>query len=147
MSGYRTAGEAIDEMARKTGPPAFILTACLLAIGIFMLACSDPISVLFIAPFTLGPLFFSLVLSLFAQRMACQITLIIGSMLYAAWFCFLFIDIVSSSDAQGGLALFFMGFASLPVMIPVWIMTLVFNAKQLPDKKDDEEIDFCSSDE
>ena len=158
MSGYRAAGEAIYEMARGVVQPAFILTACLLAIGIFMLNSSDRIgSVLFMAPFTLGPLFFSLVLALFARRIACQIALIIGSVLYAAWFYYLFNDIVSSRDAQGGLALFLIGILSLPVMCGVWSLALyfMFSEKQPPDKQDDElanlivaeEVESCPSDE
>ena len=115
-------------MARGAVQPAFILTACLLAIGIFML---DSVSLsreatAGIAPFTFGPLFVSLVLALFARRIACQIVLIISSVLYAA--CVY--DIVSSRDAQAGIALLFIGIMSLPVMIPIWLMTLVFNAKQ-----------------
>ena len=155
MSGYRAAGEAIYEMARGVVQPAFILTACLLAIGIFML---DSVSLsreatAGIVPFTFGPLFVSLVLALFARRIACQIALIIGSVLYAA--CVY--DIVSSRDAQAGIALLFIGFMSLPVMIPVWLMTLYFmrSEKQAPDKQDDElanltvaeEVEGCPSDE
>ena len=141
-------------MARGAVQPAFILTACLLAIGIFMLNSSDRIgSALFMAPFTFGPLFVSLVLALFARRIACQIVLIISSVLYAA--CVY--DIVSSRDAQAGIALLFIGIMSLPVMIPVWLMTLYFmrSEKQTPDKQDDElanltvaeEVEGCPSDE
>ena len=142
-------------MARGVVQPAFILTACLLAIGIFML---DSVSLsreatAGMAPFTFGPLFVSLVLALFARRIACQIVLIISSVLYAA--CVY--DIVSSRDAQAGIALLFIGFMSLPVMIPVWLMTLYFmrSEKQTPDKQDDElanltvaeEVEGCPSDE
>ena len=142
-------------MARGVVQPAFILTACLLAIGIFML---DSVSLsreatAGIAPFTFGPLFVSLVLALFARRIACQIVLIISSVLYAA--CVY--DIVSSRDAQAGIALLFIGIMSLPVMIPVWLMTLYFmrSEKQAPDKQDDElanltvaeEVEGCPSDE
>ena len=142
-------------MARGVVQPAFILTACLLAIGIFML---DSVSLsreatAGIAPFTFGPLFVSLVLALFARRIACQIVLIISSVLYAA--CVY--DIVSSRDAQAGIALLFIGIMSLPVMIPVWLMTLYFmrSEKQTPDKQDDElanltvaeEVEGCPSDE
>ena len=142
-------------MARGAVQPAFILTACLLAIGIFML---DSVSLsreatAGIAPFTFGPLFVSLVLALFARRIACQIVLIISSVLYAA--CVY--DIVSSRDAQAGIALLFIGIMSLPVMIPVWLMTLYFmrSEKQPPDKQDDElanltvaeEVEGCPSDE
>ncbi len=141
-------------MARGVVQPAFIITACLLAIGIFMLDSSDRIgSVLFMAPFTFGPLFVSLVLALFARRIACQIVLIISSVLYAA--CVY--DIVSSRDAQGGLALFLIGILSLPVMCGVWSLALyfMFSEKQPPDKQDDElanlivaeEVEGCPSDE
>ena len=142
-------------MARGVVQPAFIITACLLAIGIFML---DSVSLsreatAGMAPFTFGPLFVSLVLALFARRIACQIVLIISSVLYAA--CVY--DIVSSRDAQAGIALLFIGIMSLPVMIPVWLMTLYFmrSEKQTPDKQDDElanltvaeEVEGCPSDE
>ena len=142
-------------MARGAVQPAFILTACLLAIGIFML---DSVSLsreatAGIAPFTFGPLFVSLVLALFARRIACQIVLIISSVIYVAGVY----DILSSRDAQAGIALLFIGFMSLPVMIPVWLMTLYFmrSEKQAPDKQDDElanltvaeEVEGCPSDE
>ena len=141
-------------MARGIVQPAFILTACLLAIGIFMLYSDRRIgSVLFMAPFTFGPLFVSLVLALFARRIACQIVLIISSVIYVAGVY----DILSSRDAQAGIALLFIGFMSLPVMIPVWLMTLYFmrSEKQAPDKQDDElanltvaeEVEGCPSDE
>ena len=141
-------------MARGVVQPAFILTACLLAIGIFMLNSSDRIgSALFMAPFTFGPLFVSLVLALFARRIACQIVLIISSVIYVAGVY----DILSSRDAQAGIALLFIGFMSLPVMIPVWLMTWYFmrSEKQAPDKQDDElanltvaeEVEGCPSDE
>ena len=141
-------------MARGVVQPAFILTACLLAIGIFML---DSVSLsreatAGIVPFTFGPLFVSLVLALFARRIACQIVLIISSVLYAA--CVY--DIVSSRDAQAGIALLFIGIMSLPVMIPVWLIVYFMRSeKQTPDKQDDElanltaaeEVEGCPSDE
>ena len=110
-------------------PPAFILTACLLVIVSLMLLFLSRGNVLML-PFTLGPLFVSLGLALFCQSRACQITLIIGSVLYVACFISLVFSLVVSRDAQAGLALGLMGFGTLPVMIPIWLMTLVFNAKQ-----------------
>ena len=116
-------------LTEMCAPPAFILTACLLVIVSLMLLFLSRGNVLML-PFTLGPLFVSLGLALFCQRRACQITLIIGSVLYAACFISLVFSLVVSRDAQAGLALGLMGFGTLPVMIPVWLMTLVFNAKQ-----------------
>ena len=51
-------------------------------------------------------------------------------MLYVACFISLVFSLVVSRDAQAGWALDLMGFGTLPVMIPIWLMTLVFNAKQ-----------------
>ena len=116
-------------MARGVVQPAFILTACLLVIVSLMLLFLSRGNVLML-PFTLGPLFVSLGLALFCQRRACQITLIIGSVLYVACFISLVFSLVVSRDAQAGWALDLMGFGTLPVMIPIWLMTLVFNAKQ-----------------
>ena len=124
-------------MGRRTGSPAFILTACLLVVGIFILASnarSLP-AVLFFVPFALGPLVVSLFLALFALRRACQITLIIGSVLYAAWFGYLYIGaFYLHPSPQSGIILLFVGFYSLPGMLPVWGLTLglMSSARQNP---------------
>jgi hypothetical protein len=131
-------------MGRRTGSPAFILTAFLLAAGIFILAsiAQDFLAVMFMAPFSLGPLVVSLVLALFALRKACQITLILGSVLYAAWFNYLYVGAFHQHPSpQSGIILLFIGFYSLPVMIPVWLLTLILMIVKQPTGKQGD----CSS--
>ncbi len=133
------AGEI--KMGRRTGSPAFILTAFLLVVGIFILASNarDFGAVLLFVPFALGPLLVSLFLALFALRRACQITLIIGSVLYAAWFGYLYIGaFYLHPSPQSGIILLFIGVYSLPGMLPVWGLTLglMSSAKHPPSKQD-----------
>jgi hypothetical protein len=72
-------------------------------------------------PFTLGPLVLSLLLALVMPNKASQITLIIGSVLYAGFFIYLYGGLFHRSPSpQSGIGLLFIGFHSLHVMIPIW---------------------------
>ena len=123
-------------------PPAFLRAPE--GRGIFILAANaqDFWAVMFMAPFSLGPLVVSLVLALFALRKACQITLILGSVLYAAWFSYLYVGaFYQHPSPQSGIILLFIGFYSLPGMIPVWLLTLILMFVKQPTGKQGD----CSS--
>ena len=116
--------------------PAFVVTAALLVIGICIL---DPNTEsfgdeVFVILFVLWPLVLSLFLALITQSRSSQITLIIGSILYGACFSFIY----GSSGAQSGVALLFMGFYSLPVMVPIWGVAVFLRRKPQLEKADPE---------
>jgi hypothetical protein len=95
--------------------------------GIFALMSeAEPLSgAFFFVPFSLGPLFISLILAFISPIRSCQTTLVVGSLLYAAWFGFVFLNaFYLHLDPQSALALLFIGIYSLPVMIPIWLVTL-----------------------
>ena len=68
----------------------------------------------------------SLFLALLAVGRICQVTLIIASVLYAAWFSYLYMgSFYLDPTPQSGLILLFVGLNSLPVMLTLWVVTLV----------------------
>ena len=116
--------------------PAFVVTAVLLVIGICIL---DPNTEsfgdeVFVILFVLWPLVLSLFLALIAQSRSSQVTLIIGSILYGACFSFIY----GSFGAQSGVALLFMGFYSLPVMVPIWGVAIFLKRKPQLEKPNPE---------
>ena len=116
--------------------PAFVVTAVLLVIGICIL---DPNTEsfgdeVFVILFVLWPLVLSLFLALIAQSRSSQISLIIGSILYGACFSFIY----GSFGAQSGVALLFMGFYSLPVMVPIWGVAIFLKRKPQLEKPNPE---------
>ena len=103
--------------------PAFIVTAVLLVVGIGIIDSNSRSfsGTLFMVPFALGPLVLSLLLALVMPNKASQITLIIGSVLYAGFFIYLYGGLFHRSPSpQSGIGLLFIGFYSLRVMIPIW---------------------------
>jgi len=81
--------------------------------------------ILFFVPFTLGPHAVSHWLCFRLQSRWAAILLGIGMLAYMSWFFFVYIDVFYVHiDAQGPIALLFVGIFSLPVMIPVWLGTL-----------------------
>ena len=120
------------KLINRACSPAFVVTAVLLVIGICIL---DPNTEsfgdeVFVILFVLWPLVLSLFLALIAQSRSSQITLIIGSILYGACFSFIY----GSSGAQSGVALLFMGFYSLPVMVPIWGVAVFLKRKPQLEK-------------
>ena len=120
------------KLINRACSPAFVVTEVLLVIGICIL---DPNTEsfgdeVFVILFVLWPLVLSLFLALIAQSRSSQITLIIGSILYGACFSFIY----GSSGAQSGVALLFMGFYSLPVMVPIWGVAVFLKRKPQLEK-------------
>ena len=112
--------------------PAFLTTALLLVVGTLVLMSTSEqlIGALFFVPFALGPLFVSLVIAVNSPYRSCQIILTVGSGLYSAWFGFVFLNaFYYHVDAQSSIALIFIGIFSLPIMIPIWLITLVLRRR------------------
>lgn len=104
----------------------------ILAIVIWIAACaalatkSDPWhGFLFIVPFCLGPHAVTHFLCFRVKSHGAANLLGIGMLLYAAWFFFIYADVFYFNlDPQSPIALLVVGIASLPVMIPVWIVSV-----------------------
>ncbi len=59
-----------------------------------------------------------------------QLTLTIGSILYAAWFIFAYLDIFYwHLDPQSAVGLLLVGIYSLPIMGVIWMIAALFNKK------------------
>lgn len=82
--------------------------------------------VLFITPFSLGPLFVTLILGFFSERKISLLLLMASTAAYAAWFSYIYLDAFYwHLDPQSGLAFLFMGVYSLPVMLPLWVLAFL----------------------
>ncbi|MFZ4595944.1 MAG: hypothetical protein ACOYOF_16920 [Verrucomicrobiaceae bacterium] len=111
---------------------AFLVTLFVFCFGMAALfwKADTVLGGLFFVPMALGPLFVSLWLAAISPSQGCQRTLIIGSLLYAAWFGYVFLDVfVWHVDPQSAIALMFIGLVSLVVMVPLWIVTLVLRSR------------------
>ncbi|MBK8037200.1 MAG: serine/threonine protein kinase [Verrucomicrobiaceae bacterium] len=125
MKPIKPASPAPD--SRFTSP-AFLTTAAAIVAGTLCLVAQSkpPSAALRFLPLSLGPLFVSLILSLILLNRRSQRVLLVGSLLYAALFAFIYLGAFFwHLDPQSAIALLFIGFYSLPVMIPVWLIALV----------------------
>ncbi len=124
--------------------PAFIVTALLLLAGTLFLAeeANSPLHGIVFMPFAFGPLIVSLVMAAMSRIKSCQWMLVISSLLYAGWFWFMYLyAVIWNPGAQSGLFILVVGLYSLPVMVPVWAITLVWrrngrNNRQLASSSD-----------
>ena len=108
--------------------PAFLTTGAALVAGTLCLVAQSnpPGAAVRFLPLSLGPLFVSLILSLILLNRRSQRVLLVGSLLYAMLFAFIYLGAFFwHLDPQSAIALLFIGFYSLPVMIPVWVIALV----------------------
>ena len=89
---------------------------------------SEPvIGFLFFVPFTLWPHAVSHTLCFLFKSRGSAILLGIGMLAYVSWFFFVYVDVFYLHvDPQSAIALAFVGFVSLPVMIPVWLGAFAF---------------------
>jgi hypothetical protein len=109
--------------------PAFVLTSVITLVGLILLLVQSRslFGVLFLAPFSLGPLLVSIAFALICRTRPSQVTLSIGSILYGVWFGYVYLSAFHwHPDAQSAIALLFIGFYSLPLMVPIWAVSYVF---------------------
>ena len=120
------------KLIKRVCSPAFVVTAALLVIGTYILYSNSRSfsGTLMVVPTALGPLVLSLYASLRTNNKASQITLVIGSVLYGGFFIYLYGGLFYRSPSpQSGIVLLFMGFYSLPVMIPIWSIAAFLSRK------------------
>lgn len=61
-----------------------------------------------------------------------SMTLLAANLLYFAWFLWIYIDVFYINiDPQGPISFVFIGIFSLPVMLPLWIIALIFERKSV----------------
>ena len=113
--------------------PAFLITAAILIVGIIALPeSSSPIVTLLGVFFVFGPLFITLIVSIISAHRTCQLILVGGSVFYALWFGWVYMSALHwEKSSQSGLAFLGVGVVSLPVMIPIWVSTLIIRRKQM----------------
>ena len=95
-----------------------------LAVCVALALKSDPMltGIVFFAPFTLGPHAVSHWLCFVLRSNRSAVLLGIGMLAYVVFFFVVYIDVFYvHMDPQSSIALMFVGFVSLPVMIPVWL--------------------------
>jgi amino acid permease len=112
--------------------PAFLITSIIMVIGFLaLISKSNPIyGALFFVPFALGPLILTLIFAVKSPSLSSQILLIISSVLYGIWFSYVFLSAFYwHIDPQSAIALLFIGIYSLPVMIPLWLITHIINTR------------------
>ncbi len=113
--------------------PAFITSATIVIIGFVLLVIksSSLWGALFLIPFSLGPVLINMVFALALNSKRSQITLSIGSVIYAIWFGLVYLSAFYwHIDAQSSIALLFIGIYSLPIMILIWIVAHTLNKKK-----------------
>jgi hypothetical protein len=75
-----------------------------------------------LAPFYVGPLGVTAVLSFYSKRSISQSILLASTITYSLWLWFVYMSAMHwHPDAQSAIAFVFVGIYSLPVMIPLWI--------------------------
>lgn len=105
--------------------PVKALTAAAIVGGMAILSggSSNLAGVIFMTPFSLGPLFVTLSLAFKAESLLSQRLLLASTVAYSSWFAFAYLDaFVWHLDPQSALVLLFVGIYSLPVMLPLWVI-------------------------
>ena len=78
---------------------------------------------LFFLPFTMTPFLINGLLAFRWQSPKSQGTLLAATLAYAAWFSYVYVDVVYlHPDAQGVLAFFFVGLLAAPALILLWLL-------------------------
>lgn len=85
----------------------------------------------FIAAFSLFPHAVTHAMLWMQQSTPARLVLVIGMCLFGAWFLYIYADVFYwNLDPQSPVALVFIGFFSLPVMIPLWILATLLERRQ-----------------
>jgi hypothetical protein len=95
------------------------------AAGVALVRVSEPwYGMMVLIPFILGPHLVSHTMCFFVKSRRAAAILSFGMLAYLAWFFFVYVNAYYIElDAQSSIALLFVGLVSLPVMIPVWLIS------------------------
>jgi hypothetical protein len=109
-------------------------SVCAITAGLAVLAIKGSTAwaaVLFLAPFSLGPLLITLILAFFCERAVSLALLLASTCLYSAWFAYVYLDAFYwHVDPQSAIAMVVVGIYSLPVMLPLW--SVAYRMRKLP---------------
>ena len=85
-----------------------------------------------IVPYSLGPLFATIVLSCFLNGKLSQTILAVSSLGYGAWFAFAYYDLVYlNPDPQSPIGFLFIGAYSIPWIAQFWAGAFLLRSKSL----------------
>ncbi|MBC2602509.1 hypothetical protein [Puniceicoccus vermicola] len=116
----------------RIGNPLWLTSLMVFIVASLLLLtkASSPAGLLLFMPFSFGPMIATLLLGLWAKSKRSSVLLLASNLIYFAWFLWVYIDVFYIHiDPQGPIAFVFIGMASLPVMIPLWIIALVLERK------------------
>ena len=122
------AAETTVKWAHMRSGLAFWTTATIVMIGTLLLCSkSDPFFAgLFFVPFTFGPLAVTIGLAVVWRSTLAQYLLTVSSVLYGAWFAFIYAQAVYvNPDPQSPIAFLFVGVYATPVLAVFWIAAAV----------------------
>jgi hypothetical protein len=105
-------------------PIAFFITMAVAVIGsIVLCSLATPfVAGLLLAPFSFGPLVVTAGLAIALRSRPAQIVLSLSSILYAAWFGYVYAQAVHiNPDPQSPIAFLFVGIYAVPVLVVLWI--------------------------
>lgn len=115
---------AFAEQPRIKLNAAFLVTAAIATTGSLAL-CIQATSFyagLFFVPFAFGPLVITVILSFALRSRSAQVLLATSSVLYAAWFGYIYADaFYLNPDPQSPIAFLFIGVYAVPVLVVFWI--------------------------
>jgi peptidoglycan/LPS O-acetylase OafA/YrhL len=84
-------------------------------------------AVLFFFPFTMTPLIFQGCMAASWKSLGSQITLLLATIGYVAWFTYLYVDVtIIHLDPQSPIAFLFVGIYALPVLAVLWLIAYSF---------------------
>lgn len=120
------------------------LAASVLFTVLILIQSTEPASTIGIVLLAIFPLLISTLIAVFLWKRSARILCGVGIVAYILWFLFYYMMIFYwQPSPQSAIGLLYLGIVSLPVMLPIWIVTLILNRrKTLPT----EPIHFDSED-
>ena len=132
----------IATVSDRLRSPLWIASALIFGIAfLLLLSQSDGAGILFFLPLTFSPMLVSLGLGAAAASKRSLITLLLSNILFFLWFLYVYLNAFYwYPDPQAGIAFIFVGFYSLPVMIPLWVVALMLRRGQSKKKSNKSEM-------
>jgi len=116
----------IPSVRARLRSPLWIFSLVTFGIAFFLLLSkTDGSGIFFFIPFTFSPMLVSLGLGTAASSRSSLGILLLSNVLFMGWFLYVYLNAFYwNPDPQAGIVFLFVGFYSLPVMIPLWIVAL-----------------------
>lgn len=120
-------------MKKVSGNIPFLigLGASVVFVILLLVQSTEPAGTVGIILLAIFPLLISTLISLFLSKKSARILSTVGIVAFILWFLFYYMMIFYwEPDPQAAIGLLYLGIVSLPVMIPIWIITLVLNRRK-----------------